>query len=109
MQGRLTQTLKLFTEVTGESFGVIFTWQGELSIIGSESFKNFIAEHSTEIWKSIGCQTKAQGRGANVSKPEHEEHLLELVKSDGYLCCTVCKLRKIVSLITRKLEGSWYV
>ena len=86
---RLTQTLKLFTEATGESFGVIFTWQGELSIIGSESFKNFIAEHSNEIWKSIGCQTKAQGRGANVSKPEHEEHLLELVKSD-VICVAQC-------------------
>ena len=86
---RLTQTLKLFTEVTGESFGVIFTWQGELSIISSENFKNFIVEHSNEIWKSIGCQTKAQVRGANVSKPEHEEHLLKLVRSDGYFYCTV--------------------
>ena len=86
----LTHTLRRFTSVTGQSFGLVFTWRGELSLVGSELFKSFITEHQSEVWKSVACQVHSQER----CNPTHEENLLQLVLRGDFICCNVMTLRK---------------
>ena len=71
-QAILSNTVKRFNSVTGESFGLIFTWRGELSVIGSQDFKDFVTNYNVPIWRSIACPNIC-----TISKPSHEEHLLD--------------------------------
>ena len=99
----LTHNLRRFTSVTGQSLGLVFTWKGELSLVGSELFKSFITEHQSEVWKSVACQVHSQER----CNPTHEENLLQLVLSGDFICCNVMTLRKIVALNMQKYAGMY--
>ena len=48
----LASTLKQFHKVTGESVGVAFTWKGNLSVLGTKSFRAHVLQHKQDIWKS---------------------------------------------------------
>ena len=97
----LSNSLEQFSQVTGEKIGIVFTWRGNLSLLGNEEFKRFIALNKEEVWKSL-CNSKDS---QNNSKPETDHKILEdLIHSDVNIH-TVSTLRKIISLITQRSTG----
>lgn len=100
----LSNSLEQFSQVTGEKIGIVFTWRGNLSLLGNEEFKRFIALNKEEVWKSL-CNSKDS---QNNSKPETDHKILEdLIHSDVNIH-TVSTLRKIISLITQRSTGKSY-
>ena len=49
----LSSTLRQFRFITGESIGVVHTWRGKLSTVGSENFQHLIKSLKDDISVSI--------------------------------------------------------
>ena len=49
----LQRTLSRFKQVTGQRIGVVFTWEGGLSILANRPFTDFINDNKDGIWKCL--------------------------------------------------------
>ena len=49
----LMGTLEKFKSVTKESVGVIFSWNGGLTVLGSEPFRKYISRRAEDVWGSL--------------------------------------------------------
>ena len=100
----LTNTLKKFHSITGESIGVVFTWQGKLATIGPENFQSLIGTVKEDACKS------------HVGKPAHldkrrftnDKEILELLKGDlnSY---NVPTIRRLASWVTKQSVGKYLI
>ena len=98
-KAHLSRTLERFKSVTGQSYGVFFTWEGGLSIMGTSKFKNFVMENKDEMWRNI-----AYPDSNNTSKPAHEQEIISMIE-DHRASYNVSTLRRIISWITQKTTG----
>ena len=94
----LMNTLKNFQSVSGERIASVFTWNGILSTLGPEAFKQCIFLHKEDIWKSLAYLIPIE---AKFSKPAHDEEIELLLEAD-YTKFNVSTLRKVISWVTKK-------
>ena len=95
----LSDAILRFNKVTGESVGVVYSWKGNLSVLGNESFKNFVSEDRETIW-----QTLALGQPSS-DIPDIESEMVDLLKED-IISHSVHTLREIVTWVTRKTNST---
>ena len=73
----LENTLGRFRAVTGQRVGVVFTWEGGLSILGNTLFTEIVNDNSKSIWKALACPNDV-----DVSIPAHELEIVSSLESD---------------------------
>ena len=95
----LAATLKRFREVTGESVSAVFSWKGFLSVLGTDSYKSYVNANKETIWKKLALTSKKE-----ISKPEHDVELLQMLEGD-ITKYNVPTLRRLVSWVTQKSIG----
>ena len=50
----LSHTRDRFKEITNEAVGLVFTWNGGLTVLGSNAFKGFVSENKDQVWEAVG-------------------------------------------------------
>ena len=73
----LASTLKQFHKEAGESVGVAFTWKGNLSVLGTESFRAHILQHKQDIWRKLSFTPDKL-----MSKPAHNVEYLSILEGE---------------------------
>ena len=56
----LFSAVRKFAEVTGEQVGLIMTCKGNLTIIGQDSFKEYVNQHRREIQRAFLADSYAK-------------------------------------------------
>ena len=87
----LLATLKNFRKVTGEYVGVVFSWRGNLSVLGTESYKSHVIANKQTIWKKLSFT-----RETEISKPAHDSELMDMIEGD-VTKYNVPTLRRLIS------------
>ena len=95
----LDLTMKNFTNVTGESVGVVFSWKGQLSVLGTDSYKVYVTANKRSIWRKLAFTTQKI-----ISKPAHDVEMNNML-DDDLNKCNVPTLRKRISWVTQKSIG----
>ena len=92
----LATTLKRFKEVTGESVGVVYSWKGNQTVLGTDSYKSHVTSNKEMIWIKLALTWEKE-----ISKSEHDLELLQMSKGD-VTKYNVPTLRGLISWLTRR-------
>ena len=96
----LSQTIRLFQEITKESIGVVYSYKGGLSVLGSNSFRKYVSDNRENILLSLSCT----GQKEDILKmPERDSEMIN--KLNDLKNLNVQTLRSIVSWATQKSIG----
>ena len=49
----LMKALDRLKSVTNESVGIIYSWNGALTVLGCEPFRHYVSDRKEEIWHSL--------------------------------------------------------
>ena len=98
----LERTLSRFRKVTGQRTGVVFTWDGGLSILAHRSFTDFINVNKDTVWKTLANSTSFD------SIPAHDLEMATSIEND-LLGSSVKTLRKMISWIIQKSLSKFLV
>ena len=94
----LQRTLTRFKQVTGQRVGVVYKWEGGLSVFRNSLFTDLINEHTSEVWESLACPN------ITSSIPAQEFEMAASIKGD-LKKLNVMSLRRMISWITQKSVG----
>ena len=94
----LFSAVKKFIEVTGKQVGIVVTWKGNLTVIGKESFKEFVNDHRGDVQRSLVLQLVHPTSPNSIA--EENSNLLEFMSDPSTL--PMEKLRKLVTQAIRK-------
>ena len=97
----LIRTLERFNSVTKESVGVCYTWNGGIRVLGSDSFRNYIAERKDDVYQ---CLTYTQTTNCVMNTAVNLD-LMSLLEQDVKKL-NVVSLRKLISWIVRNHTGT---
>ena len=97
----LSSTFKKFHQVTGESFGVAFTWKGNLSVLGTGSFQDYINQNKDEVWRKLSFTSQKE-----QSKPAHDLEFISMLEGD-ITSYNVPTLRRMISWLVQKSLGTY--
>ena len=98
----------LFTKVTGEAIGTIFSWNGQVNVFGAQDFRDFTARNKEEIWHSLILSIHRPGTTAEpFSQPERDRANLKLISDGDFSSLPVFTLRRLVVWITQRTTGNW--
>ena len=75
----LMRTLEKFKSVTKESVGVIFSWNGGLTVLGSEPFRQYISRQKEDVWGSLAL-TKTTDY--TISKAGRDSEMMALLEEN---------------------------
>ena len=75
----LGRTLERFKQVTKESVGVVFTWDGGLTVLGCDSLKQYVSQNKDEIWQSMSYTKVSE---YSLSKPAQDKEMNSLFEKD---------------------------
>ena len=95
----LKRTLGRFREVTCQRVGVVFTWEGGLSVLGNTLFTKIVNQNSKDIWKALACPNDV-----DISIPAHEFEVVSSLEGD-LAKVNVKSLRSMISWFTQKSLG----
>ena len=98
----LAKTMVRFQAITHESIGVVYSWRGGVSTIGTEKFRNFVALNKEEIWRAL-----AFTKDEEFDIPERDLEMSTFLNDIPRL--NVPLLRKVASWATRRTLGMYYV
>ena len=109
----LQSAIDLFTKVTGEAVGTTFIWNGQMNIIGSQSFKEFVEKHHKEMWHSlISSVHKPEKQSVQSNDPatkaEYDCEMLEMLSTQGYPKQNIYTLRRLVGWLMQRTLGMFY-
>ena len=89
-----------FHKQTGEVVGIVTTWEGTLTVLGPEQFRELIATQKDPIWASLSPRSTSCTNEPTYTL-QHTQDLL----SNGDNTFTTQMLRRIVSSITKEAVG----
>ncbi|KAI6648094.1 hypothetical protein LOD99_11903 [Oopsacas minuta] len=92
----LAKAIATFTKVTGESVGFVYSWRGQLSVLGSDTYRQHVAETKEQIWRSLTFERSVVGDSSVVRDDYKEDEMMNLMKQDPHTH-NVQALRKILS------------
>ncbi|KAI6662046.1 hypothetical protein LOD99_9633 [Oopsacas minuta] len=99
----LAKAIATFTKVTEESVGVVYSWRGQLSVLGSDTYRQHVAEMKEQIWRSLTFERSVVGDSSVVRDDYKEDEMMNLMKQDPHTH-NVHALRKILSWGTQKMN-----
>ena len=96
---KLAAFLKNFQEVTGESVGVVFTWKGNLSVLGTTSYKSHVLANKQAIWRKLAWTSSKK-----FHKPTYDSECISMLQED-ISKFSVPTLRRLISWVTQRSTG----
>ena len=85
--------------MTGESVGVVFTWKGELSVLGTSAYKGHVIANKQAIWRKLAFTKEKR-----FDKPAHDAECCSMLQDD-ISKCNVPTLRRLISWVTQRSTG----
>ena len=98
----LTRTLDRFKSVTNESVGILYTWNGGLTVLRCESFRHYISDRKDDVWQSL-AYTKTTNYC--LSKAAVDRDMKSLLEED-IKKLNVVSLRRLISWTVQNHAGT---